>query len=622
MRERLKFPLSSPIIVFLALACQPLMISGKERIEKSAVSSKPAGRVNWLWPALFTFAAIGLSVFYLLHDFRGLPMSQAMDQAQIGREILRGHGWQTKFIRPLGIGELRRHGKDVSAAIQYDTYDAPIPPLLDAAALFIPIHAHWDLTELGTVYAGDRAIAFMGVMFFLASLFVLYRIALELFDQRLAFMATGLVLICDTMWNYSLSGLPQMFLLLLLNLKVWAILRAIRARHLNKPHLWWAAAVGAGFGLMALTHALSIFIFLPVLAFTFLSFRPHGRAGVVMLAVFLAIYSPWLVRNAMVCGDFRGLAGFSGLDGVVHRESGHMRRMAIDLGGASISNFARNFRANLSAQISRIIEYMGWSFIAPLALVSVFHTFRRPLTATFRWLLFAMWGSTVCGMAIFGMKEEHSLAANQFHLLFLPLFICYGLAYLLILWDRRFRRDVVPPNAGDPGGFDTLGRSYLIAGIFIVSGIPVLSGMLLDRNRATIEWPPYVPPSIASLRDFTTPGEIIGSDVPWAVAWYADRRSLWLPFDPPDLLTLSDSGQLGAPIVGLYFTPVSGTQNLFGDLLNGEYQHWTRFVVRSVDLAYSPYPFMTFPGMPDCTLYMDRDRRQPQSQTTKQPPIK
>jgi hypothetical protein len=325
-------------------------------------------------------------------------MPQAMDQAQIGREILRGHGWQTKFIRPLAIGELRRHGKNVKDAIQYDTYNAPLPPLLDASALIIPINAHWDLTSKGTVYAGDRAIAIMGVIFFLASLGVLYFIALELFDRRLAVMATGLVLICDTMGRYALSGLPQMFLLLLLNLNVWAMLRAIRARHLGRPHLGWVAAAGFGFGLMALTHALSIFIFFPVLAFTFAFFRPRGRAGLagfIMLVVYLAVYTPWLVRNATVCGDFRGVAGFSGLDGVGHLESGHMRRFAIDAGGVSVDYISHNFRANLSGQISRLIEYMGWSLVAPLALVGMLHVFRHPLTATFRWLLLAMWGSAV-----------------------------------------------------------------------------------------------------------------------------------------------------------------------------------------------------------------------------------
>ncbi len=149
------------------------------------------------------------------------------------------------------------------------------------------------------------------MIFFLAALGVLYAIAVELFDQRLAAMATGLVLICDMMWRYSLSGLPQMFLLLLLHLNVYAMLRAIRARYLNEPPYWWVAGAGLGFGLMALTHALSIFIFIPVLLFTFFFFRPHWRTGFLMLAVFAAVYSPWLIRNAMVCGDFRGIAGVS-----------------------------------------------------------------------------------------------------------------------------------------------------------------------------------------------------------------------------------------------------------------------------------------------------------------------
>src|SRR5208282_4818833 len=100
-----------------------------------------------------------------------------------------------------------------------------------------------------------RAIALMGVLFFLASLVVLYFIALELFDQRLAYMAVGLTLVCDMMWRYSLSGLPQMFLLLLLHLNVYALLRAVRARYLNEPYLGWMAVLGVGFGLMALTHA-------------------------------------------------------------------------------------------------------------------------------------------------------------------------------------------------------------------------------------------------------------------------------------------------------------------------------------------------------------------------------
>jgi hypothetical protein len=585
------------------------MRSAEEQIQRAVVSLEAGELAKWVWRLVFVLTAIGLSVFYQVNEFRGLPMSQAMDQAQIGREILRGHGWATKFARPLAIGELRRRGKDVKTAIWVDTYNAPIPPLLDAAAIYIPIKQGWDLTKTGFVYAGDRAITCMGLVFFLGSLVVLYFIALDLFDERLALIATGLVLINDTMWRYAISGLPQMFLLLLFHLNIYAMLRAMRARYSNVPTLGWTTAIGLGFGLMALTHAMSIFIFVPVLVFTAFFFRPRGWAALVMLAVFLAVYTPWLIRNQMVCGDFRGMAGFAGLDGIVRSESGHMRRLAIELGETSGNYYLENFRMNLMAQINRTIEYMGWSFVAPLALVSVLHAFRRPVTATFRWVLFAMFGSAVCGMAIFGMKEEGALAANQFYLLFVPLFVCYGMAYVLVQWDRRIGLGFIIPQWGQNRGVHYLLRMSLIVVVFLLSGIPLIGRIFLDKARVTIEWPPYVPPYITVMRDWFAPDEIIASDMPWAVAWYADRRSLWLPFNPEDLTTLSDYEQLGGPVSALYFSPVSGTQNTLGDLVDGEYRHWTAYIVRTINPATSPYPYRAILGMPECSLYMDRDRR-------------
>ena len=587
------------------------MPSTEEKIQKT-ISSLDAGELaRWLWRAVFVFVAIGLSAFYLIHEFRGLPISQAMDEAQIGREILRGNGWQTKVIRPLAIGELRRHGKDVKTAIWKDTYNAPIPPLLDAAAIFIPVKSGWELGKAQLVYPGDRAIACMGVIFFLASVAVLYLIALELFDRRLAAMAAGLVLICDMMWRYSLSGLPQMFLLLLFHLSVYALLRAMRARYLNEPHLGWIAAAGFGFGLMALTHALSIFIFAPVLVFCFIFFRPRGLTVLVLLAVFLAVYTPWLVRNAMVCGDFRGLAGFSGLDGIVHPESGHMRRFDIDLPGVSGNYFAENFRLNLAAQINRIFEYMGWSFVAPIALVSVLHAFRRPVTAAFRWLMFAMWASAVCGMAIFGMKAEGSLAANQFYLLFVPLFICYGMAYVLVQWDRRIGLGFILPQWGTRSGIHSFLRLLLVVAVFALSSIPLLGAMLLAKNGWPTEWPPYAPPYIAAMRGWFQPEQIIASDMPWAVAWYADRRSLWLPFERQDLIDLSDYNRLGGPVAALYFTPISGTGNTLGDLIDGEYRNWSSYIIRTIKPAGNPYPDATKMGMWECILYMNQPLANP-----------
>ncbi|MGA3171855.1 MAG: glycosyltransferase family 39 protein [Chthoniobacteraceae bacterium] len=587
------------------------MPTAEEQIQRTVTSIDRGELAKWIWRAVFTALAIGLSVYYVIFVFRGLPISKAMDQAQIGREILRGNGWQTKMVRPLAIGQLRRNGKTVQTAIWEDTYNAPIPPLLDAAAIYLPIKAGWDFTKTSFVYPADRAIACMGVLFFLASLCVLYLIAVELFDERLARIAVGLTVICDMMWRYAISGLPQMFLLLLLNLNVYALLRAMRARQSNQPHLALMVAIGAGFGLMALTHALSIFIFVPVLVFSFFYFRPRGAAALVMLALFLAVYTPWLVRNYFICGDFRGVAGYAGLAGIVHSESGHMRRFDVDITGVSGNYFAENARLNLMAQIDRLIGYVGWSFAAPVALLSVLHPFRRPITATFRWLLLAMWASAVIGMAIFGMQEEGSLAANQFHLLFVPLLISYGVAYFLVQWDRRIGLGFIVPQWGQRAYVHKFLRVSMVTAVFFVSGIPMLSHMLFEKSGWKIEWPPYTPPYIAYMKGWFTPAEIIGSDMPWAVAWYADRRSLWLPVEQSDLIDLSDYQRLGAPVSALYFTPISGTQNTLGDLIDGEYRHWTAYIVHTVNLNKSPYPFRLPLGMPECILYMDRNRLTP-----------
>jgi hypothetical protein len=183
------------------------------------------------------------------------------------------------------------------------------------------------------------------------------------------------------------------------------------------------------------------------------------------------------------------------------------------------------------------------------------------------------------------------------------------MAYVLEQWDRRIGLGFIVPQWGRSRGVHYFLRVSLIVAIFMVCGIPLAGRIFLDKARATIEWPPYVPPYISILRDWFAPNEIIGSDMPWAVAWYADRRSIWLPFKPQDLNDLSDYNELGGPVSALYFTPLSGTQNTLGDLVDGEYRYWTSYIVRTIDPRKSPYPYRGALGMAQCAIYMDRDRR-------------
>src|SRR5215469_17901012 len=207
-------------------------MAGTEELVQRAVHALEAGGLAiWIKRGLVAASVVGLAVYYLWPgQFRGLATSQAMDQAQIGRAIASGKGWRTNFIRPRAVGQLQAHGRDVTQKIWYDTYNAPLPPLVDAIAL-LPVKAHWKMTKREFVYAGDKAVAAMSVFLFICSIAVLFFTARRLFDQRLALLACGLVLLSDSIWQYSLSGLPQMLLLLLFNATIYALIRAVEKHY-------------------------------------------------------------------------------------------------------------------------------------------------------------------------------------------------------------------------------------------------------------------------------------------------------------------------------------------------------------------------------------------------------
>ena len=254
-------------------------------IQRAVHALEAGGLAVWIKRGLVVVLVVGLAAYYMIWEFRGLSTSQAMDQAQIGRAIASGHGWSTNFARPLAIGQLQAHGRNVTTNIWTDTYNAPLPPFVNAIALLM-VKSRWQMSPQDLVNAGDKAIAIMSILFFVASVALLFFIARRLFDQRIAIYACALMLLSDMMWQYSLSGLPQMLLLLLFSATLYCLMRAVEAKYAATSTTRWLVAVGLGFGLLALTHALTIWIFLPVLIVSVFLFAPRGWAPAIMLGAF------------------------------------------------------------------------------------------------------------------------------------------------------------------------------------------------------------------------------------------------------------------------------------------------------------------------------------------------
>jgi len=86
------------------------------------------------------------------------------------------------------------------------------------------------------------------------------------------------------------------------------------------------------------------------------------------------------------------------------------------------------------------------------------------------------------------------------------------------------------------------------------------------RERGVPQWPPYLPSVLSSeIPKLLKPEaqdeqveKIVVSDQPWAVAWYADRLSLWLPNTKRGFEQLEDrASSLGTPFAGILVSPSS-----------------------------------------------------------------
>lgn len=558
---------------------------------QTAVHSLEQGRLApIIRGAMFAFLIIALTLLYLFVQFRGFSGVTAMDQAQIARNIAEGKGLSTRLIRPLAIWQLESAGKEIPTDNFPDFYQAPLNPIVNALPLLL-VKSAWKMTPTDLVYAGDRMIAAVAILFFLLSVGIWYFVGARLFDSKLSLIACAIILMTDMMWQFSLSGLPQMLMLFLFSGAMWLTVQAMQKRDRQGVVLLSLFGAGLLFGLMILAHGLAAWIFLGWLVFTGVYFSPRGIAALAALAAVLMVTLPWMARNYSVCGNPFGLSIYAAITRGVPEE-GYLRSLD-DAPSVSGSGLFSKMKSGVSAQIEAIFSYLGMNLAAGAFFLALLHPFRSSTVSLFRWCILLMWVGAVAGMGIFGL--EGPISSNQLHVLLLPLFIFYGLAFLMVLWNRwEFN-------------FPLLRMVFLSVVVFLCA-VPMLAN-LFSRGGAAIQWPPYVPPFIAILGDWYEEKEIITSDMPWAVAWYAQRKSVLLPESVRAFNRLHDYRVLGEPITGLYLTPITGNLRLFSDIYKGTYREWALLITRPPRVDGFALPFYTaLPIEGECIIFADRDR--------------
>ena len=129
------------------------------------------------------------------------------------------------------------------------------------------------------------------------------------------------------MWKFSLSGLPQMLMLLLFSCGLFFSYQATEKTCDGQVAIGQILLAGMFFCLMALSHWLAVWMVLGFAIYTAVALRPKGL-GALLVGVMLAVFSSYFVyKNVEWTGNPAGTAGSTIYGGLVGSEQSVMRAL-------------------------------------------------------------------------------------------------------------------------------------------------------------------------------------------------------------------------------------------------------------------------------------------------------
>ncbi len=504
---------------------------------------------------LFVFI---LMLLYTATQFRGLRDAEAMDYAQLGRNLATRGQLVTQCIRPLSMWFLIEHTKEANPRIS-DHPDILHPPLWPAllAAGFKASKTSLTAEPAGGTFAPEQWVILpLCHAFTLLTGGLVFLLARHLFDRKFALLAMTIFFLSDTVWTDSISGLNISLVTFLATGSTYTALLAMSQFREGLPvRRWvWPLAGSLVCCVLAFLTRYAAFALVPgIMLLLGLTIRRNGWAWAVgFLVVFLAAITPWLIRNQTVSGSPLGLAPYCALSAAGPYESDAFERtLAPTLTFGKVFFDLRSKAAVGFAQIyNGTLRSLGDGLFVCLFITAFFYRFARESVHLLRWCLALSMGILVVIASLFGETTVRLLH------IFWPIIIIYGLAFFFILLDRLQLRVRL--------------YSLAVTTLFVVLGaLPLI--LTLMPPRAGMPYPPYFPPFIMHVSKTLNVDELMCTDMPWATAWYGRRNSLLLPATIDDFYEINDYNKR---ISGLYFTTITRNKAYVRDLLTGPERSW------------------------------------------------
>jgi hypothetical protein len=604
-----------------------------------------AGKRTFRWGLIF-LGVLFLVAGYNLRAFRNMNNLEAMDAAQLARNLSEGKGYTTLFVRPLSIYLLTNHnasvmsmdpnadvarlngsqagrapakGSATNAAAgtagvvpHPDLANPPVYPVVLAALMkVIPtdFDVSWMLPNRKDTgmrsfwtrgggfwwYPPDFCIAVFNQLLFLVAVWLTFKLARRLFDAPVAWLSAIVMLGSELFWRFTVSGLSTILLLLVFLGLAWCLsLLEQSAREPATPGSRRLPLLSAVAGLVTAIGGLTRYAFgwliVPVVIFILL-FSGTRRVvnALVAFAVFFAVMTPWMVRNYQLSGTPFGTATFAVAEGTpAFGEFKLQRSLQPNLGNYNLTLFWYKLLGNARPMLSNDLPKLGGSWVSAFFLVGLLLAFKNPAISRLRYfVLLCLPFLALAQMLGRTQLSEQVPEINSENLIVLvaPLAMVFGISLFFTLLDQM--------------ALPIFALRYVVTGAFaVLVCLPMLLVFAPPRSFP-IAYPPYYPPFIQRVSHWMNPPELMMSDVPWAVAWYGKRQCIWLTLNArEDFYAVNDWMKR---IRGLYLTPETTDSRFLTQWARvGEFS-WGNFVMAAALRGELPprFPLYKFPGPDD-----------------------
>ncbi|MDB6019229.1 MAG: hypothetical protein JWR19_3718 [Pedosphaera sp.] len=556
------------------------------------------GGLRYLKHALLLLALLGIGVTYNLRGYRNMSNPEAMDAAQVARNIAEHKGFTTLFVRPFSLYLVQKTAAerfgpapagDLSDRSQIrgmhpDLANPPVYPLLLAGLMKVAPckyqvagskSALWNNNGQFWRYKPDFIINLFNQFLFLLSVVVVFFLARKLFDSRVAWTSAALFLGTDLFWRFSISGLSTMLLILIFLGLAWCLVLLEQNARTEK----WGPAALIGFtgviGVLVATGMLTRYAFgwliIPVLFFLILFLGRHRVILCLMLlASFFVVLSPWLYRNYHISHTPFGTAGYAILgNSSFFPEFRLERSLKPDFSQVQYAQLWFKLTGNTRGILQDELPKLGGNWINAFFLVGLLVTFRNPGLSRLRYFLLLCFPVLIAVQALGYTQlsvESPTLNSENLLIVLMPLLIIFGVSLFFILLDQM----VLPARE----------FRYLIIGLFcLLACFPMVVTLVSARTNA-VAYPPYHPPTIQRAAGWMQPDELIMTDIPWAVAWYGNHQAIWLTLNAQE--DFFDIYDYRKPIKAVYLTPETMDSRFLSQWVRPGEQSWGSFIIEGL----------------------------------------